>query len=490
MSLSRRALLAGSAAAVGVAGLRIPAAAAGRSLADAYGTAGVPRGRALGLTSSGGRVVTWLTTGGPTPQLLEWGTGGRLAHRVSATTSPAPMGQFDEDTGTSTPIKGERQVQVHRAALAGVAPGTTVSYRVGHPSTGWSPVARTNVRRADDDFVLAHFGDHGVTAASRRTSAAIRDRSPDAVLLTGDISYANGFQPTWDRWAGLAEPMTSVVPLLPVPGNHEAKDFYGGTYRSRFTTPAGAANWWTADLGRAFVFAGTAGCFLTENDPTTARDLVVDELVAMERTLAAAAARRAAGEVDFLVVAQHFPLYTNHESRGPFSPQLVAAQEHILQRYQVDLVLVGHDHMYQRSVPMAYGQPTEVGLGYVQVCAGAGGNGLYDFMDPAAATWGRWCASYARRWSFAEHRIQPGRIDTQVLGWNDRQATAKQPDPDAVDPREPLVTLDRFSLERKAPAVVAVAAAKLPRAAHDIVAGVPEAHGVVVRNLAEDCTRH
>jgi acid phosphatase type 7 len=299
------------------------------------------------------------------------------------------------------------------------------------------------------------------------------------VLLAGDISYANGYQPHWDSWAMQAEPLLSRVPLLPAPGNHEAKDFYGATYRARFAHPQRGRNWYAVDLGRVHLFSGTAGCFLTENDPATARDLITDELVGMERDLALAAARRAAGEIDFLVVAQHFPLYTNHESRGPFSPELVVAQEDILQRYQVDLVLVGHDHMYQRSHPMTYGNATPAGgVGYVQVIAGGGGAGLYDFADPASPDWGEWCAAWSRRFSFVEYDVAPGRIVATAWGWDDKN-------PAAIDPSLAPEVIDRFVVERRLAAPVPA-----PRPAAAILANVPEAHGVVIRNVAEDCTRH
>lgn len=52
------------------------------------------------------------------------------------------------------------------------------------------------------------------------------------------------------------------------------------------------------------------------------------------------------------------------------------------------------------------------------------------------------------------------------------------------------VTCCSFALSRKDAALIAAAAARLPRAAQQIVAALPEAHGIVVRNLAEDCSRH
>jgi hypothetical protein len=509
-SLTRRSLLLGTAATAVAPGLLRAATAlprrpeAGGPLAHVYGRLGTPRGRMLGHAAAGptGRTVTWLTTGSePSATVVQWGVvppgtpaghvrqGRLLSSTATGTSEFAPGGHFHEDTATAQPVEGEHPVRVHRAELIGLPAGTEVAYRVGDGQT-WSPVTTFRTREADDAFRLAHFGDHGVTVASRRTTAAVAAVQPDAVLVAGDLSYANGFQPRWDEWAGQIEPLTARVPLLPAPGNHEAKDYYGHTYRTRFATPGGGRNWYTTSLGRASLFVGTAGCFLTEHDPGSARDLVVDELIGLEQSLALAAARRAAGEIDFLVVAQHFPLYTNHATRGPFSPELVAVQEQVLQRYQVDLLLVGHDHMYQRSLPMAYGQPTGNALGYVQVVAGAGGNGLYDFADPDGPDWGQWCAAWSRRFSFVEYAFEPGRLVATAHGWADAQAELVEEDSNAVDPALLPEVIDSFTLTRKSTALVAAAAARAPRSAQEIVAGLPEAHGVVVRNLAEDCTRH
>jgi hypothetical protein len=61
---------------------------------------------------------------------------------------------------------------------------------------------------------------------------------------------------------------------------------------------------------------------------------------------------------------------------------------------------------------------------------------------------------------------------------------------DGVDPLAPLVQFDSAVVERKPDAVVRAAAALRPRALADLLDGVPEARGSVVRNLAEDCTLH
>jgi len=42
-------------------------------------------------------------------------------------------------------------------------------------------------------------------------------------LLGGDLSYADGFNPRWDTWSMMFEPLISKVQMLTCPGNHEVR---------------------------------------------------------------------------------------------------------------------------------------------------------------------------------------------------------------------------------------------------------------------------
>ena len=537
----RRTLLRyAGATAVGltVVGRTLPAAAKAGSttigapvagpLGDIYGRVGTPRALQLGFTAetTSTRTVTWLTTGVVDPgTAVQFGAvpvdatqaeirkGAYLDRQIRGTSQLAPYGYGEEGDNHGQPLDGELEVRVHRATMTGLRDGETIGYRVGGGGA-WSEVHTFSpTPSSEQGFVFTHMGDHGATAAARRTTAAILARRPDFSIVAGDISYANGDQRIWDRWAGEFEPLSSTVPIVYAPGNHEAKDFGGLTYKTRFSRPDPSAAWFSLDYANVHVVSTTAGALL--GDAASAAELVTRELVWLEADLAAAAARRAAGEIDFIVVTQHFPLYTDHRTRGPFSPQLVAAEEHILQRYQVDLVLVGHDHMYQRSKPMAYGVPVGAtgGAGYVQIAAGAGGKSLYEFTpiettelgydpDQPYQRWSLWSDAWAREFSFVEYAVRGTTITGRAYGWLDAAGQNDIPqDPatydqqlvpvnaDAVDPNLAPRQIDSFELTRK-PQALLTQVPVMPRSASVILAGVPEARGIVVRNLVEDCTRH
>lgn len=395
-ALSRRSLFTLAGGGLATAALtRLPSAAAEQpgdvgALAASYrqGGAAAPRGLHLSVTGDAAttRTVTWFTDGASDPgTVVRWAPAGKGNRPLDR----APDAQTV--TGTASPIPGVDGL-VHRATLTGLSADAPVRYAVGGAS-GFSEPQLLSVPSYAEGLRFAVIGDHGVEPTSRATTDAVLDADPDLVLFAGDLSYANGDQPVWDRWFDEIEPLVSGVPMMAAPGNHENKDFGGKTFKERLSQP-GRGSFYSFDMGRVHVAVGTAGVFLADGT-------LAEELLFLESDLAAAAARRALGELDFIVVMQHYPIWTDHESRGPLNPSLVLAQEHIYQRYQIDLLLTGHDHFYERSVRMAYGRPSPAG--YVQVISGGGGTSLYDFV-PNDAFQG-WSAAHAKRFHFTDIEV-------------------------------------------------------------------------------------
>jgi hypothetical protein len=386
--LTRRALLArGVLAGASLTVLRPTGALAAHPL---------PRGVHLSYTQDPTRTMTatWFTDGLADPgTVVEYGRPGE------------PLTQMAEGTATRTPGVA---ALTHRATLTGLAPGEEVAYRVGRPGA-WTPVRTLRAHDGSGAFTLAHVGDWGQTSDSRATTAHLANGEPDLVIIAGDLSYANGDQPLWDTWFDQVEPLAARVPVMASAGNHENKDNVGEAFKNRTSHPGPSPAYWSFDHGRMHVAATTAGVFLEDGK-------IVDELAFLEH--------------DWIVVTQHYPLWTNHETRGPLNPTLVLAEEHILQRHQVDLVLVGHDHFYERSVRMAYGQPSP--LGYVQVISGGGGQSLYDFVAPEAFQ--SWSAAHAKRFHHMLYEVDGRTIRGRAI---------------ATD--RPGEVLDEFTLEARDP---------------------------------------
>jgi len=379
-----------------------------------------PRGVHLSFTDDPRTTATavWFTDGTTDPgTVVEYGPAPapRAAGGERADGRPAPAGSppraaladpcvgvplASRAEGRATPAPGVA-VLTHEATMRGLAPGGTVCYRVGGKS-GWSPMRSFHTApKRTAPFRFAIFGDHGTTPASEATNARVLAGRPDLAIVAGDISYANGIQPRWDRYFDQVELFASRIPYMAAFGNHE-KEWHGfdeRTYLNRFALP-GRELFYSFDYANVHFLMLEARSMWIRNE-TPEEQLAVLRLMADEEAFAAkdladAARRRASGEIDFVVVVQHYPmfwnLYWNNANPLPFNPSLVEDLEPLFQAHGVDVVVTGHNHHYERTKPIVFGRPTveetrayRDPAGYVHVITGGGGEGL-DPSDPRVLT--------------------------------------------------------------------------------------------------------
>lgn len=188
------------------------------------------------------------------------------------------------------------------------------------------------------------------------------------VLLAGDIAYFQGtaadfrdcFEPFW----GLFRPRWH-----PVPGNHEYESPGAAPYFTYFGAAAGPA-------GRGY-YSFNAGdwliLMLNSNDahvPTTKGS------PQWEFVRAALEAQR----TPCTLAVWHHPLFTSGPGgNNNFMRDMWA----LLESHRVELVVVGHDHLYER-----FARQTSTGVadpvnGVRQITVGTGGAELYNFVRAA-----------------------------------------------------------------------------------------------------------
>jgi acid phosphatase len=174
-------------------------------------------------------------------------------------------------------------------------------------------------------------GSRAETRVARAIAAAHRDDPLDLVLLLGDLIYPNG-DPRQYR-TKFERPYRSVlrtkVEIKAVLGNHDTlRDAQG--MRKAFKMPA-----------RYYTFTRRGVQFFAL-DSTPSR-ILAPERSWLRRELSRSRAR---WKVAFL----HVPLYSSgvHGS----NPTMQNAFVDLFERYDVDLVLAGHDHNYERTHPI------------------------------------------------------------------------------------------------------------------------------------------
>lgn len=410
------------------------------------------------------RTVSWFTDGNSDPgSVVEYGPveDGMSACEIGSAPLPARV------EGTSAATYGV-EARTHRATMSGLDPAKAIRYRVGSAAGGWSDV-RVLPPAPVEKFRFVHFGDHAMSDASRAVLRGVQRAAPDFVLIAGDLSYANGEQAVWDQYFDMLDPLASRIPLMTCPGNHEAKDGGGEGYRSRVAQP-GKGTYYSFDCGKVHFCFSTGGSLL---DGLDGAGELLAELAWLDADLADAARRRAAGEIDFIIFVQHYTIWTSCEGRDPANYTLVLLEEGMLLRHGVDILAVGHDHIYERSYPM--GRAKRQDDGYVQVTQGGGGQSLYELI----ADRDEWSAVALLRHGFTVYSVDGDTITVKTYAVENE---ALEGLPEGTE----LPVIDEFTVTARKAEVRARFAAARPKA----MADASFDHDAMIRHTIERNRRH
>lgn len=311
---------------------------------------------------------------------VSWATAASVSRpRLRLGTAKGGFGRV-LDAETRTYVDGLNKVETytHRVRLHGLQPDTPYVYEVSHDgATPRRGTFRTAPEPGRTAFRFTSFGDLGTGSAAFSKSsihgaAAVRhveQFAPLFHLLNGDLAYANNnptVQPqAWDAFMNNMSVSAANRPWMPAPGNHEVEagggDLGYASYHTRFDLPDNhsrdyCGNWYSFRVGSVLFLSLDGNDLAVEDDasidPATGRSIYISgysegaQLRWLERTLSRA---RAGHDIDWIVASMHqFAMSSSATSHGGD----MGIREHLLpvfDRYQVDLVLCGHDHDYERT---------------------------------------------------------------------------------------------------------------------------------------------
>jgi 3',5'-cyclic AMP phosphodiesterase CpdA len=152
----------------------------------------------------------------------------------------------------------------------------------------------------------------------------------DALLLLGDNVYPAGNPAELPRtvFAPFADVLRAGTTLLAIIGNHDVKSNWADAQMRALDMPA---RYWLQEFDDVLIVG------LDSNDLDPA------QLAFLEHALSTTSAR-------WKIVAVHHPPYSAGYQGS--STDIRARLSPLLERYGVQLVLSGHDHDYQRSIPI------------------------------------------------------------------------------------------------------------------------------------------
>ncbi|GAB3991857.1 hypothetical protein GCM10028807_23190 [Spirosoma daeguense] len=294
----------------------------------------------------------------PTGITIRWRTDQPTDSRVRFGTSPGQLNQQITNPGGTTE---------HIVTLTGLQPSTRYYYAVGSSAgdvlasndlyfkTSPTPGSTVPVR-------IWALGDFGNASANQmdvlqRYRQAAQTRPADIWLWLGDNAYDQGFDWQYQQTVfTIYNNELKQLPIWPTPGNHEYIDQPTNLNIDYFNIitvpqqgeaggiPSGSKMNYSFDYANVHIISLDS----QGQDGTRLYDTTGRQALWLKQDLAA-------NKLPWTIVFFHHPPY----SKGPrdsdaFQEQVLIRQNltPILERYNVDLVLSGHSHLYERSYLM------------------------------------------------------------------------------------------------------------------------------------------
>lgn len=282
-------------------------------------------------------------------------------------TSQKSIGNVDvceKNSSSCQRFTSTKETTLQIIPLTGLTPDTeyeyTISYKVGRQRYHLKSKSFKTLPNHNKGYNFFLYGDS--RALINRHSHIIKQMMEDPyrenalfALHAGDfVNY--GYD--WELWNTnffeAASPLFQELPIIPVPGNHEQNQPY---YYDYFDLPHNEA-FYTFVQGPAQYFA------INSNIAFGPRS---EQYKWFEQELKKSTSR-------WKIVMFHHPPFSCASAR---KPGYVKAQKYLvplMEKYKVNLVLLGHDHLYGRTVPIN---------GITYVTSGGGGSPLYTAQTDA-----------------------------------------------------------------------------------------------------------
>lgn len=262
----------------------------------------------------------------------------------------------------------------HQAELTGLAAGREYVYRVRLNGEILKDATRFRTA-APGPFTFLAFGDSGTggPAQSRLAALMMAREDPALVLHVGDLSQQEGTAAQLSAtYFGVYAPLLGRVPFYPAPGNHEYYSDGAAPYLSALAPPTSGVP--PADTGRYYSFDWGNAHFVSLDSSLLVNPTAADRMLNwLDRDLGRST------QYWRIVYFHHPPYPAGHHLDDPLSEVVRTRVVPILDRHNVHLVLSGHEHTYQRSLPLRAGVPVAPGAGAVYITTGGGGGDLHTF---------------------------------------------------------------------------------------------------------------
>ena len=365
----------------------------------------IVRGPSIQSTSSTSTKIAWRTHA-PTTSVVEYGPTPELGLKV------------ENDTPKTD----------HALQLTGLKPGETYHYRVGGVAEGgarYSQTASFKTLKTSGPVKLMLLGDTGRgNLIQNQIATLLRSEDPNAVIIAGDLVYPD-FVPNYEdfRHFSVYKEQMKSIPFFPTIGNH---DLYQGDshYISAFHLPtnnlptlglkhpempyrfSGTEHFYSFDVGDVHVSVLYNPWYAHHNFSKDTNQLhwLTNDLAQTSKP--------------WKMLLTHFPVasssghgWSSYDGNPlPDTYDFGNTIYPIVAKYDVDLMMAGHSHAFEKFSPVA---------NCVSVISGAGGASPYSFYRFFPGAQQYWPKNNAARITVEGEQLKVEALDTEgeVFDW-------------------------------------------------------------------------
>ena len=245
--------------------------------------------------------------------------------------------------------QNDYQVHFHSVTFANLTPNTLYAYRVGSGNI-WSEWFQfRTASQTGAPFSFIYFGDaqnNLLSLWSRAIRAAVLDAPKANFLLhAGDLINRANQDSDWAEWFEAGSFIHAQIPCVPTPGNHEyfsdenKKRQVSTLWRPQFTLPQNGPE----GLEETAYYIDYQGARIISLNSNERRE---EQAPWLEKVLQN-------NPNTWTFITFHHPIFSASQNRD--NKELREAWKPLFDKYQVDLVLQGHDHAYARGQNLGSG---------------------------------------------------------------------------------------------------------------------------------------
>ncbi len=280
-------------------------------------------------------------------------------------------------------------MKTHRLTVTNLQPSTVYNYRIRiNDSSSSKNFTFKTAPSKDESFMFVAYGDTRTNPEAHLTVVEeIKKINPSFILNVGDLVSNGNKDSTWAYYFKVICDQTEIaasIPIYSALGNHEKES---GLYYNYFDLPHNNSEnteaYYSFDYGSAHII-----CLDTEIpfEKDSKQFLWVNSDLENHK------------DAKWKFVFLHRPFYSsaghgeNSELRNTYVP--------LFSKYHVAIVFAGHDHCYERTVPI---------LGVTYVVTGGGGAPLY-FVGK-----NKWTAYSETAYHFCSINVESSKLTVKMI---------------------------------------------------------------------------